>query len=235
MISEPETRTRLRPFGSKLLVHFTETAEQTTGGVWLPQRMRANTSEAEVVARGFGRRVAGGGIEERFAPWPCVGDIVTFEPHRAHRLDEDTAVIDAEDCLAIVCGDQVFPLSDWVAVKPESRPQVSEGGVRLSDRVQHFRCRGTILEYGCGVLEIEGTCARRRKTVHEILNLPSDFALAGVDVFWKRDATIIQLGREKVELWLVKAQDLLSIVEESDDAEDSYRDGEESDDSLFAR
>jgi co-chaperonin GroES (HSP10) len=173
--------------------------------------MQVNTSEATVLAAGAGRLTAEG---ERFPPWPRAGDIVTFAPEKAQALGDGEALIDAEDVIGLVRSDgSLYPLSDWVQVIPDPKAHESKGGIRLSDRVQRYRIRGTVLEYGPGLLEVEGTCAVRRRTVHEILNLPPDFDLSGRDVFWKRDARVVQLGREQVECWLVSAGDLIGYLE----------------------
>lgn len=218
--AEPTPRT-VTPHGSKLLVRFIKPAEKTEAGLWLPDKMQVNTSEAEVIAAGPGR-LAPAGEEEmwaRWKPWPKVGNTVLFEDHAAPRVGEDEegrglAYIDSEAVLGVVLPSGVLsPLSDYLLIRPEARPDTSRGGIRLSDRVQLWRQAGEVIAFGPGLLQTEGGCAKGRVTVKEALCWPAGFLLVGATVYWERTASVLQVGREVVESWLIHASDVIAYDE----------------------
>lgn len=206
---EPLLLPAFTPRGPLLHVRFLPVVDRWECGLHMPETMRINTSEAEVIGVGPGRALAG--EDYRFRPWPRVGDIVVFEPHMARKVWENDAFIDAEGILGVVLGDgQLSPLSDWCLVKPERRPNTTAEGVRLSDRVQLWRTKGKVVSAGPGYLFVDGPCAVKRKTVYAIMNWPNDRPLIGSVVFWKRDARILEIGREVVDHWLVRAGALVA-------------------------
>lgn len=211
-----------RPRGPLLHVRFLPVASTWASGIHLPQSMQTNSTEAEVLGVGPGRYLVPDALSSlnfRVRPWPQIGDVVVFEPHMARLIGpnevgigENEAFIDCEACLGVVRGDgSLSPLSDWIVVKPETRPDESAGGVRLGDRVQRWRQRGTVVSWGPGYLYTEGPCAVKRKTVPGILNL-STFR-AGLVVYWKASARILQIGRDQVEAWMCRAGDLVAWEE----------------------
>lgn len=211
-------RPAVTPCGSKLLVRFIKPAEKTEAGIWLPETAQRNVSEAEVVAVGPGRwsEPNDGPLGDwyfRFIPWPQAGDVVLLREHTGQCVGEDDAYVDAEEVLGVISGDVLIPLSDWILLTPESRPDVSRGGVHLSDNVQRWRQKGRVEAYGPGALILEEGCAVKRLTVKEALQWPVGYSLVGADVYWERGAEVLQVGRERVEAWLVRATSVIGYDE----------------------
>lgn len=221
-IGAPPPRT-VTPHGSKLLVRFVPAPEQWESGLWMPETMRRNASEAEVLAVGPGRRYAIHPYDDEHQPdasywrvdsWAMPGDTVLIEEHAGQRMENDEAYVESEDILGIVrSSGELMPLSDWVLLQPESRPNVSRGGIQLADRVQLWRTAGTVLSYGPGALIVKDGCAVDRPTVKNVLNWPEGYRLTGAKVYWQREAGILQVGREQVEAWLCRAGSLVAYDE----------------------
>lgn len=219
-LTNPRPRPHFRPRGPLLHVRFVPVASTWESGIHMPETMQVNTTEAEVIGVGPGRWWANGG--GRAAPWPDVGDVCCFEPHMCRRigpndagLGEDEGFVDCEAVVGLTtASDDFVPLSCWIKINPEPRPDESLGGVRLSDRIQRWRSSGTVRAVGPGYLHSEGPCAIRRETVEDILNWPKNRPLVGATVFWKKEARILQVGRDEVSFWLVRAGDVLCYAVE---------------------
>jgi co-chaperonin GroES (HSP10) len=210
-LTETPPAPRFQPRGSMLHVRFLPVAETWASGIYLPDTMRQNSTEAEVIGVGPGRWALDSDPPFRFQPWPRVGDIVAFEEHMARRIG-DEAFIDAEAVLGVVMGTGTLrPLSDWLMLKPEPRPEETAEGVHYPTLMQRWRQKGTVLDYGPGYLYVSGPCGRLRRTVPEILNL-TDLPVGSI-VYWRKQAHILQIGREVVDAWLVRAGDLVCIEE----------------------
>lgn len=67
----------------RVLVKFPEVEEKTSGGIFIPEQIRRNKSEADVVA-------VGGTSYDGIAPFVAVGDTAIVLPYQGDRwLDDD--------------------------------------------------------------------------------------------------------------------------------------------------
>lgn len=93
--------TKLTPLGDRVLVKRLE-AEETKGGILLPDTAKKKQEQAEVIAVGPGKKDKQGNI----IPTPVkVGDIVLMEKYSGQEItldDQEYSIIKANDLIAIV-------------------------------------------------------------------------------------------------------------------------------------
>jgi co-chaperonin GroES (HSP10) len=193
------------PRGELHFVRFTKAPEQTDSGIWLPDSMRENYCEAEVLSSGLGG-VFG---DECSLMWVCEGQVVIFQKHSFVPVAglEEGLIRDSD----IVAVNDLIPLNDWVRIERVDRTEYS-GSIAIPDEWQTSEPMGIVEEWGPGKLVKSGKLAGLRITIHDILGLDSEFVLKGCMVRWGKTATVLEVSRDNEYRTFVRAQDLDCIV-----------------------
>jgi co-chaperonin GroES (HSP10) len=201
-----------------LRVQISKAAEQTSGGIWLPEECQVSCNEAEVLSVGPGIPAADG--------FPCVmwaepGDHVLFQQHSFQKTDERgvEGIVREDDLLAIIPqGEETIqPHNDWVKVSIEAPERESQGGILLADRARKKPQSGKIMAHGPGKFRRTGPYFGTRKSIPAIMGLNEDSCLVGRKVWWGREADVLEAGAGHDWFLLIRASDLLLIEGECDE------------------
>src|SRR5258706_7595674 len=84
---EQRDLTEYQPLADWYRVELLPKVEQSAGGVWLPDTVRMNWTDAHIVAAGPGKALPGGG---RSVMWAGAGDRVLFMKHALKNLQPGT-------------------------------------------------------------------------------------------------------------------------------------------------
>lgn len=96
------TKVRIQPLGDRVLVQAVEEAEQTKGGIIIPDAAKEKPQEAKVIALGTGRKDADGKPVEFQV---SVGDIVLTSKYGGSEVtvdDEKYTLLREDDILGII-------------------------------------------------------------------------------------------------------------------------------------
>lgn len=198
------------PQGSRYHVRFLKGAEKTRGGIYLPESLRTNYQEAEVLAVGPGRDL---GEHGRSTMWCEVGDIVFFPQHHFRPFKEgaDEGCVADEHLVGVVHPNlTVEPLNDWVLLDLPPFEAEAASALVLPEELQRRPCKGAILDHGPGAPRARGPLCGLLKPVHEILNLPAQ-EVVGQTAHWEDGAEVYEFGREWTEGVLVQAGSLIAV------------------------
>lgn len=209
-----ETTGGLSPLGDWHLVDLVAPLSQTAGGIHLPEQSQRNKTTAVVLASGPGLPLANGG---RSVQWASKGDVVLLDATKTWPAPEGRQVfVRDRDLLAIVDGDDVRPLNDWIWVAPDAA-ETTRNGIALPDAWQRRRGRsGVVRAIGNGKVRLTGPLRGVRvPVVSTIVSGPN----IGDRVHWSRECDAIAVGRHSCAGLLVCAEDLCAY-EEASDAED---------------
>ena len=93
---------KFRPLRDRVLVKYSEEAERTAGGLYIPETAKEKPQKGEVVAIGAGRVTDDGKLQPMSVK---VGDIVLFDKYSGSKVtmdDVEYLIIREEDVLGIV-------------------------------------------------------------------------------------------------------------------------------------
>lgn len=197
----------IRPLGTDYLVEMVKPAEKTAGGIYLPDSARENWQDAQVLRRGPG--LGTGGLQV------FTGERVVFLQHQFRPLVSGSrfGMIADEALIAIVADGDILPLNNWVQIELEEFEKSTAGGVLIPQENQRRLNRGTVLDYGDGVLSRSWRNYGQRRAVRSIMNLADDCPLIGQRAWWGSAQEAYEIGSESVQAVLVKADDLLFLEE----------------------
>lgn len=197
---------RLRVRGTWLHVRYSQPAERSAGGIWLPDVARENVTQAQVLAAGDGRLPGGGRCAMQGEP----GVVVLAPKHAYTPITRDEAQVHDEDLLATIYtgedGEPVLvPANAYVLVERERAEVVTDSGLVLPETVRRRANRGVILDYGPGEVRTKGPLAGVRRTVYETFNVPLVEELAGRECAWSDRAAAVQVTSAGSACWLLPA------------------------------
>lgn len=205
-----------RPVGTTYHVRLLQAPEKSEGGIYLPESYRDCFTEAAVLAAGPGQRFDSPDEQNvRTVMWAGVGDHVLFEKHsfvpisrdgrEGHVKDEELVAVsrDSED---------LEPLNDWVRVRllPAEQPSAV---IEMPEFYRRASRRGVVEDVGPGRLRLVGKLAGKRVPVIRELGLKKRKDLIGQTVQWGEKAKVLDIGGRELECTLVRAEDILGIVE----------------------
>lgn len=93
---------KFKPLRDRVLVKYTEEAEKTAGGLFIPDTAKEKSQKGEVVAVGPGRVTDDGKLQPMSVK---VGDVVLFDKYSGSKVtmdDVEYLIIREEDILGIV-------------------------------------------------------------------------------------------------------------------------------------
>jgi len=93
---------KFRPLRDRVLVKYSEEAERTAGGLYIPETAKEKPQKGEVVAIGAGKVTEDGKLQAMSVK---VGDIVLFDKYSGSKVTMDEGeflIIREEDILGIV-------------------------------------------------------------------------------------------------------------------------------------
>lgn len=200
------TSRTLSPLGVNLHIRLSKVAETTAGGLWLPETMREQWQQGEVLAAGPGLHIPfANGLSCRSVVWPERGDSVLFSAHSLRLISKDEGVIPETDLLAMIGVDGLVPLNDLLLCSIEAREEETRGGIVLADESQRRPRSGRVLAWGPGRLVTRGPRRGTRLSVTQILGVDEACLQKGPVLHWGPDAEVFDVGRESTEAVLVKA------------------------------
>ena len=128
---------KFKPLGNNHLIRFTDVPEKTEGGLFLPDSMRENYCEAEVLASGPGepRSTMLGKRMLRWCLWVHPGSTVLIQKHFFTPLERGgkIGIVKEDDILGVVEYDDKFlPLNDWVKITPNDWEDETSGGITIA-------------------------------------------------------------------------------------------------------
>ena len=94
----------IRPLGDKIVIKVIEDAEQTSGGIFIPDSAKEKSQRGEVIAVGSGKTNDKGEKEPMEVK---VGDVVLFAKYSGTDVkvdDVEYKIVSIKDCLAILEG-----------------------------------------------------------------------------------------------------------------------------------
>ena len=200
------TENTFSPSGEYHFVRFSKPAEQTEGGIYLPERCRENFVEAEILTSGPGKKFDG----EHITPlWVQSGDVVVFQKYSFIPLvgQREGLVRDSELVAHVMYNDTVFPMNDWVMI---DRCNVDEfvGSIVIPEEYRTRHKRGTLLKWGPGSVIKTGKLAGRRMSISGILGLYDMYVVENKIVRWSDDALFLTVVNNNEEFTFVRASDL---------------------------
>lgn len=92
----------LRPLKDRVLVKYSEEAEKSAGGLYIPDTAKEKPQRGEIVAVGSGKITDDGKVQKMEVK---VGDIVLFEKYSGSKINIDNTeylIIREDDILGIV-------------------------------------------------------------------------------------------------------------------------------------
>lgn len=95
---------KFKPLRDRVLVKYSEEAEKTSGGLYIPDTAKEKPQKGEVVAVGSGKVTDDGKLQ---AVAVKVGDIVLFDKYSGSKVTMDNVeylIIKEEDVLGIIEG-----------------------------------------------------------------------------------------------------------------------------------
>lgn len=211
MIAERE-RVTIQPTGTRLHVRYTKPAEQTPGGIWLPDEAQENNQEAEVLAVGPGLEAPDG---TRGVMWVSKGDLVLFRKQDFVAIGQDEGFVHEEKLLGVIdpFTNEVTPLNDWVKLRFEEKV-AAKGSIEIPEHWQRRPNYGMVVDMGYGRL-----CLNARSPFYGSRLTTPDIAgitkadLLGRRAYFDADAELLEVGSDWVDCWLVRVGDILFVTE----------------------
>jgi chaperonin GroES len=187
--------------------------EKTEGGIYLPDTVRENYTDAVILAAGPGRIWPSG---VRTFPSAGVGDRVVVRPAHFFQFGPDPreGFVNETDLVATLPASldhaEVVPANGYVLVEPPDAVKTTAGGILLAERARKRPNCGFVINYGPGAIRLKGDLAGTRRPVETELN---ETALLGQKVYWDHEAEIVELTGDSgwVAQWLVAAKDILAL------------------------
>ncbi len=215
-----------QPLADWYRVRLLPKVEQTPGGVWLPDTVRQNWTDARVVAAGPGARVAD---EQRGVMWVDASDRVLFMKHALKNFQPSSREGMVQDRDLIAVGRESSgvpampePLNDWCLVEP-APPETHAGQLIVYAEEDRPRpLHGLLLAFGPGQVRLKGPLTGTRKPVHELFGFEQEAQAENLvgkaHVFWDRQCQALAIGRRELEFILIQATDLLGyrLIEDGD-------------------
>jgi co-chaperonin GroES (HSP10) len=196
------------PRGEYHFVRFTKVPEQTDSGIWLPDSVRENYCEAEILSSGTGAYLA----DWRSVMWACESQVVIFQKHSFIPLAaQEEGLIKDSDIVAIEAYSGVIPINDWIRIRRIGKKEYS-GNIAIPDEWQTSEPMGIVEKWGPGKLVKVGELAGHRIPIHDILGLSCERVLKGCMVRWGKTATVLEVTKDNNCRTFVRAQDLDCIV-----------------------
>ncbi|MHA2642984.1 MAG: co-chaperone GroES family protein [bacterium JZ-2024 1] len=206
---------RFKPISDYHYIEYTEVPEKTTGGIYLPDRLRRNYTEGVVVSSGDGGVL--GGINRRSLLWARAGDIVVFERHNVRLIGGQLrrgGLIRDRDLIAVVrlCseGEDLVPLNDWVKVERFPAP-IWDRGIELPEWSRRRLLCGRIIAVGPGRLDTYNLGAR--VPCRMIMGLGEE-PIGGI-AYWGERARSIDIGDESRSWTFIRAGDIDCVQQEA--------------------
>lgn len=202
---------KFRPLGSNHLIRFTDAPDKTESGLFLPDSMRENYYEAEVLASGPGGFVPVGDTFARWRAWARPGDTILIQKHTFIPLESGgkIGIVDDENILGNINNKDVFfPRNDWVKICPDEWENETKGGILIPEEYRHRPKSGTIWDYGPGRMIKYKHLAGLRMPVRSIMGVDEDKLLVGSRVYWGDQTEVLEIGQSTVSFVLIRAKDL---------------------------
>ena len=202
-----EART-ISPLGINLHIRLSKPADRSAGGVILPERLRENYVQGEILAVGPGMDLALMGL--RSVVWPSPGETVLFEKHNLRLISKDEAVLPETDLLALVDATGLIPLNDWLMLELADWDR-GTGRIVIAEEFQRRPRKGKLLAWGPGRLVTKGVRRGTRLSVPDMLQWNEEALQKGPVVHWHESSRVVDVGREHTEAVLVKAEDIVAV------------------------
>lgn len=201
---------KIQPWGDRLLVELLAPAQESSGGILLPDGQQSNTTHARVIAAGPGIQIpdsrqrtlmiARPGLEVLFPA--AAFTALVWEPR------EKLGIVRDGDVVAIVHDKEIIPVNDWVQIRPEVAAD-RIGSIFLPDDLIRSTNAGRIQDWGNGAMRWDAKAYGNRDSVWRIMGVGADEPMLGRTVHWSDEAEAFSLGSESIETVLVRARDLL--------------------------
>jgi co-chaperonin GroES (HSP10) len=204
---------KITPRPGRYLLRRCAPAQETSGGIALPEVAQGNETEALVVAVGAGRLMGDTGVRRVLAA--CPGERVLFPAHAWKPLSDDLGMLDEEDLAAIRdhWGD-VTPANDYVKITPLPREQVSAGGIIIPERARKRSRAGRIDALGSGKLRVRGPLAGLRASCAAVMGMAEGDTPVGRIAHWDADAVTLTVSGDGVKPFvLVRCGDIVALEE----------------------
>lgn len=218
-----------RPLGASYRVRLSRRAEQSAGGIWLPETMVQPASEGTVLGCGPGEPVPGAGPGYRGTLEARVGDVVLFEEHTLKPVGDglEGLVPEREVAAVVIQGEPgVQPCGEWLLVEMERAATATTGGIEIPVAYRKKARCGRVLDCGLGRMRERGRWQGLRVSCAEIMGLPvrvtRDVATAGVGpwreestvagllVYWEKSARLLMISGLARALALVRASEIMA-------------------------
>jgi chaperonin GroES len=217
---EQQDLSTYQPLSDWYRVQLLPKVEQTPGGVWLPDTVRMNWTDAIVMAAGPGQRLADG---SRSVMWVDVGERVLFMKHALSNFQEATreGMVRDQDLIAVGrdrTPDRPEPLNGWCLVEPSPWEERASEHILWAEEDRPRPLHGRLLEMGPGEVRSRGPLAGTRKPVWEALGFSkeqhAENLLGKAQVYWDRQCQALAIGRSSLEYLLIQAADFWAYQEE---------------------
>ena len=206
-----------QPLSDWYRVQLMPKTEQTSGGVWLPDTVRQNWTDAVVTALGPGRRVVG---DSRGAMWADIDDRVLFMKHALKNFQAGTreGMVRDQDLIAVLPAstggrETPLPLNGWCLVDPAPPETHASAAILWAEQDRPRPLHGRLLDYGPGEVRLKGTLSGTRQPIHEAWGFSEEAQaenlLRRAHVYWDRQCQALAIGRRELEFILIAAADLL--------------------------
>lgn len=203
--------TEWKPIADWHLVELVLPLEMSTGGIALPSTMQMNDTTAVVLASGPGIETRCG---KRSVQWVEPGCVVFIDQTQALPLEGRQCFIRDRDLLALMDGEEIIPLNDFVMVDPDAG-ETEQSGLYIPDAWRRLRARSGIVNgFGPGRVELRGRSRGIRRRLSTIIHMEDD--LIGRRVYWQHESNAFAVGRHSLSALLVRAEHLIAMEANSD-------------------
>ena len=206
---------KFNPRSDYHLVRFTTPATETDSGIILPEISQKNHVEVEILKSGPGFAIPPGNVSDvacRAFMWGMPGNVVVIEKHSFIPLAglKEGLVYDS-DLVGLVRGDEIFPFNDWVKLTIPDKPE-KIGSIYLPELDQQKINQAVVTAVGPGKLKKTGKFTGTRTPIWCTMGLESTASVLNKIVFWSNEATLLEMGRDRVECCFIQAEDLCGIL-----------------------
>lgn len=211
----------LTVLGQKYVVELLPAAEQSSGGVWLPERYQENWTHGRVIAAGPGEACG----DERSIMWLKPGDEALFTRHSFHSFGDPHTHgwVRDDDVIAAIRDGDMWPLNDWVMIQQDPDEPDPSAAIAYAEEWRPKPTHGRVLEMGPGARQWKGDLWGVRRPVRWTMGFPDGTVLGDPcrrcpvfdsRVWWGRDHEMLSVGREHLEALFIRAEDLLFFEED---------------------
>lgn len=215
---------RLRPLGQRYVIELLKPAEQSSGGIWIPERFQDNWTHGIVRGVGPGEMWESDGLPQRSFSWLEVGDEAMFPKHAFQSLGapHTHGLVRDEDLVATIApamdrwaDGALQPLNDWVMIDQDPEYTDATSSIVYAEEWRPRPTHGRVLDYGPGKVRWKGPLYGVRYPVPwEIGDPRASKELIGKRVWWSKECEVMSLGRERLEAVFIQAFDLLFVQDD---------------------